>query len=69
MAKPRSRRPAAAAAAPDPRFDPVVRAFAHTRGQGRTLKGWIEVTSASADWVALAKQAQRLAAASRAKKR
>lgn len=28
---------------------------------GRTMKGWLEVTHAKADWVALAKQALRLA--------
>jgi hypothetical protein len=31
--------------------------------EGRVMKGWIVVTSPSADWVALAKEAQRLAAA------
>jgi hypothetical protein len=30
---------------------------------GRVLKGWIEVTDPTADWVALAKEACRLAAA------
>jgi hypothetical protein len=34
----------------------------------RTVKGWIEVTAPGADWVALAKEAQRMAA-SAAKKR
>jgi hypothetical protein len=32
-------------------------------GAGRVMKGWIEVTHAKADWVALAKEAYRLAAA------
>lgn len=31
-------------------------------GAGRVLKGWIEVTREDADWVALARQAHRLAA-------
>jgi hypothetical protein len=30
---------------------------------GRVMKGWIEVTSKTADWVALAREAHRLAAA------
>lgn len=29
---------------------------------GRVMKGWVEVTHPNADWVALAKEAQRLAA-------
>jgi hypothetical protein len=32
---------------------------------GRTLKGWIEVTHAKADWVALAKEAHGLAASAK----
>ena len=28
---------------------------------GRLMKGWIEVTHAKADWVSLAKEAQRIA--------
>ncbi len=31
---------------------------------GRVMKGWIEITSPGADWVALAKEAHRIAAAS-----
>jgi hypothetical protein len=34
-------------------------------GAGRIMKGWIEVTHPKADWVALAKEAHRLAAAER----
>jgi hypothetical protein len=30
---------------------------------GRVMKGWIEITGAAANWVTLAKEAQRLAAA------
>jgi len=32
---------------------------------GRVMKGWIEMTDPRADWVALAKEAHRLAAAAR----
>jgi hypothetical protein len=31
------------------------------------MKGWIEVTNPTADWVALAKEAQRIAADSKKK--
>ncbi len=104
--------------APDPRFEPVARAFARTpgfslmesksratrglmlngksfgmsshgrfvlkldeeraatlvadgagkpfmAGPGRAMKGWIEVTDPKADWVALAREAHRLAATKR----
>lgn len=34
---------------------------------GRVMKGWVEVTSAKADWIALAKEAHALAAKVRAK--
>ena len=34
-------------------------------GLGRVMKGWIEVTHRDADWVALAREAYRLAAASK----
>jgi TfoX/Sxy family transcriptional regulator of competence genes len=34
-------------------------------GAGRVMKGWIEVTSSTADWVALAREAHRLAAVAR----
>jgi hypothetical protein len=30
---------------------------------GKPMKGWVEITNADADWVALAKEAQALAAA------
>ena len=33
-------------------------------GAGRVMKGWIEVTHPRADWIALAKEAYRIAAAS-----
>jgi len=32
-------------------------------GAGRVMKGWLEVTHPKADWVALAREACRLAAA------
>jgi hypothetical protein len=38
-------------------------------GAGRVMKGWIEVTHPKADWVALAKEACRLAAGSASAKK
>ena len=35
---------------------------------GRVMKGWIEITHPAADWVALAKEAHRIAAAGPVKK-
>jgi hypothetical protein len=34
---------------------------------GRVMKGWIDVTSPKADWVALAKEAMRIAASAKRK--
>ena len=36
---------------------------------GRVMKGWLEVTSAKADWVALAREAHQLAMAAAGKKK
>ena len=36
---------------------------------GQVMKGWIEITQPTADWVALAKEAQRLAAAGKPARR
>ncbi len=41
----------------------IAKGFAPTAG--RVMKGWIEVTHPEADWVALAREAHRLAAASK----
>ncbi len=38
-------------------------------GAGRVMKAWIEVTDAKADWVALAKEAHRIALAAARTKR
>jgi len=43
--------------------DGVGKAF--SPGPGRVMKGWIEVTDPKADWIALAKEAHRLASTPR----